>query len=392
MKFYKQVFLIFIILLIQLVPTDSRRNKFKSTKHKKTTTKNINTAFEYLKLAQLAYCYSHPNFTQPCHSCQIFNSDQFSKIHSKSFTRKTINFSMISTLDVAKNEIVIAFAGPKSSNLTELEYIQYIYNSGSSPVLDNKLTIENEFWDVYSEFRQDLKTVILNNKDKNIKLIGHAFGAVMALIGCYDMVFSEKIDIADRIHVVTYASLLIGDQQFYNIISQFVEPVNDPRDYYSFMPICVLSGNLFHCYKHAVSNNNAKYFKIALHQLGLNKLANYITQNSPPTSQAYSENRAEEEQQFNNQTGEQYYNQLKKMDDDQFGGENELRELEQELNNNDVNVDSNLAFIEKRNKLMTKELNNFNNVCQDVGTDYLICQLNNELHRVINSIDIENCA
>ena len=219
-----------------------------------------NQAQNYLDFARLPYCMKNNSNEGPCPVCQLIEQRGFSVVHVESQMKDNIIFTMAVSANQS-GEIVISFGGPKTQNVA---YLQQIYANGMSHVPElNNLTIETEFWTIYSSFFRNslLQTLTqLNGNYQKIVFVGHSFGGSIAIISAYDLVHNGIIQkSAFGPSVFTFGALKIGTQQLIHTIQSNIHaPIVRIRrgiDFFTLIPRCVYITHMsvWHCYRNYVS-------------------------------------------------------------------------------------------------------------------------------------------
>jgi hypothetical protein len=245
-------FLLFLSIVIGLASSRSLL-----TRH--DTTQARTQARNYVDFARVAYCVQNGSVNSSCAVCHSLERRGFKIVHVESQIKDNIQFTMVVSASQS-GEIVISFGGPKAQNVA---YLQQIYASGMSQIPElNNLTVENEFWNVYSSFfLQSLHNYLsnLSGQYQKIVFVGHSFGGSLAIISSYDLVQSGIISKEQsQLLVFTYGALKIGDHQFINTVQYHTDsPIVRIRkgiDFFTLIPRCVFIShlNVWHCYRNYV--------------------------------------------------------------------------------------------------------------------------------------------
>jgi len=222
-------------------------NKKQSKKSAKKEAKS------YILFAKLPYCME----LQACTTCQVIKSSGYETIISEKTKSGEATINLVINRNTSKKETIISFSGPKSDNLP---FIQTIYINGFSDEASKYLNtpIEKVFWEAYSSIKtklvKSISEILLKNEDEKIIFVGHSFGGSLAILASYDLKKSNILSKLNKIKLITFAALKIGDVNFIKLVHSVI-PFGIIRlrriyDYYYYIPRCVYIPELdvFHCY------------------------------------------------------------------------------------------------------------------------------------------------
>jgi DNA-directed RNA polymerase subunit F len=233
----------------------------RSTKSLKNRHDSKQEAKNYINFARLPYCLTSELQSGTCGACGLIKEQGFDVVHAESHQKDGITFTMAVSASES-GEVVISFGGPKSENVS---YLQQIYANGVQRVPElNNLLIENEFWDVYSNFfRQTLISTLSHMKTTAFKIVfvGHSFGGSLAFLSAYDSVVNHVLEKNGSMgpYVFTYGALKIGTSDFSKVIHQSIGRrfirIRRRIDFFTLMPRCVYISDLavWHCYRNYVN-------------------------------------------------------------------------------------------------------------------------------------------
>jgi hypothetical protein len=244
----KQIVILVIIVALSYSNMISRGK----LKHKNKVD-GLEIAKEYVHFAAVANCSLQKlQYPYTCMACLNLGYD--SKIikvafHDVYWQTEIITFKMVTI--IRADELVISFAGPKSTIDKHIGYIQHIYETNliTNNFLHNKI-IHKEFWDIYVQFREILKGIVTSHSYSHMrfKLVGYSFGAVMAILAENDMRNNWYI-MPTRIHVVTYSALqLTRDFTRFIVDKEHHIMITHKRDFITQVPKCIFVGSEFWCY------------------------------------------------------------------------------------------------------------------------------------------------
>jgi hypothetical protein len=448
----KQFYLTLLVIILTLsILTESKRTKFK--RHHTRHYTNEEYARMYARFAQLPYCTINELTERSCQLCK--NLEAEGNITIEQAIKKDIrpNIALHMVTSIKDGEYIISFAGPKSSIPSDLQYIQNIYRMGQSkiPDLGGKL-VENEFWSAYRMIQDDLREKVQRFKESqylSFKLVGHSFGGAIALLAAYDLVLSGRIE-AERVHVITYAALKIGDQSIDQIIEKTSNPIRvaQEADPYN-NPTCVYMPNInsFYCYKRQMITYlvqqvprlvNYFYFMCAADPVIHNVLIQYRPQivqiqapvyhqaviaNSSENIHFTSEDNAESQEASTNGDTTDTNDAVGQSAGDSIGTANFNSHLvhhtetppempsvdvpeDDRVNDDDGPTDSEepadpeepedeevagVQMLEKKHNVMVDEVSPYTHTCEDHGGRFYICKADPDIHTNFYGYNLEEC-
>jgi len=248
MKLSKITFLsLAVIIALCLTYVESKgKNKRSMSKSQYWIRPLIKTAKSYFSFANLAYCNVDVIKSLSCPLCSsiVDNSFGVADVHFDKYLGQTYKYVLL--VSDTHKEIVISFAGPKS---TDGVHLSKIYTSGWSKLHGER--IEKTYLKIYnSQFSKPLKTSIKNLLKKNKEtqnykfiFIGHSFGGAMAVLSAFDLIKTKLINQNESPLVYTFGQLRIGDDEFVEEVNTLFKVIRIVKnnDYMTRLPNCVWS-------------------------------------------------------------------------------------------------------------------------------------------------------